>query len=243
MATVRDCVTDALRELGVLAAGEVASADDEIAGLAALNRLVDAWAAERLQIFTNSRTLFTITSGLADYEVGPTASPGAVMPFPMFVENCNYLDSSISPSLEYQLQPLTNAAWARVPIKTLQSPRPTCYYWNATFPLGTLTLWPVPTATTLQGVLYSPTQVAEFTGLSQAISLPPGYRRMIVKNLALELSPSYERPASPELRQQAMESVSVVKRSNIQLMDMQIELAALVQGRGSRYVYSIFSGS
>jgi hypothetical protein len=243
MATVRDCVTDALRELGVLAAGEVASADDEIAGLAALNRLADAWAAERLQIFTNSRDLFTIVSGQADYDVGPTASPGLAIPFPMFVEHVNYLDSSINPSLEYQLQPLTNDAWARVPIKTLQSPRPTCYYWNATYPLGTLTLWPVPTAATLQGVLYSPTQVAEFTGLSQLISLPPGYRRMIVKNLAMELSPSYERPASQELRQQAMDSVSVVKRSNIQLMDMQIELGALVQGRGSRYVYSIFSGS
>jgi hypothetical protein len=243
MATVRDCVTDALRELGVLAAGEVASADDEIAGLAALNRLVDMWAAERLQIYTNSRNLFTIVSGTADYEVGPTTVTGCIMPFPMFVEHVNYLDSAINPSLEYQLQPLTNDAWARVPIKTLQSPRPTCYYWNATFPLGTLTLWPVPTAATLQGVLYAPEQVAEFSGLSTTIVLPPGYRRMIVKNLAVELSPSYERPASQELTRQAMESVSVVKRSNIQLMDMQIELAALVQGRGSRYVYSIFSGS
>lgn len=241
MATCRDIVTDALRELNVLAAGEVATADEADSGLLALNRLVDQWAAERLAIFTNTRTTFTIVAGTSTYTVG--VGGNANVAFPVFVEHVNYLDTSPNPDIEYQMQPLTNDAYSRIPIKDLSSPRPTSYYWNPTFPLGALILWPVPSLSTLTGVLYAPQQIAEFAGLTTLISLPPGYRRFMVKNLALELAPSYERPVSPDLREQASDSKSVVKRANKTQMDMQVDAGALVQGRNARYIYSIFSGS
>ncbi len=241
MADVRDIVTDSLREIGVLAAGETATADDANFGLDALNRLVDQWAAERLAIYTNTRTVFTITSGTSSYTVGSGGT--ADIAFPVFVDHVNFQDTSQSPTLEYQMQPLTNDAYSRIPIKTLTSPRPTSYYWNPTYPLGTLILWPMPTLTTLQGVIYHPTAVTEFTSLSTAVSLPPGYRRMLVKNLAVELSPSYERPPSEELSRQAIESKATVKRANTVLMDMQVDAGALIQGRNTRYIYSILTGS
>lgn len=241
MADVRDIVSDALLELGVLAAGEVMSTADATAGMNALNRLVDQWAAERLMIYTNTRTTFTITSGTASYTVG--SGGDCDIPFPVYVEHCNFQDTSLDPMLEYQMQPLTNDAYSRIPIKDLESPRPTSYYWNPTFPLGTMILWPVPTLSTLQGVLYAPEQVTEFSDLSTTISLPPGYRRMLVKNLAMELSPSYQRPTGPELQSQAVESKAVVKRANISLMDMQVDAGALIQGRNNRYIFSILTGS
>ena len=46
MATVRDIVTAALQELGVIAAGETPSDSDAQIGLSGLNDLVDQWAAE-----------------------------------------------------------------------------------------------------------------------------------------------------------------------------------------------------
>lgn len=240
MAVVLDVITDALRELGVLAAGEVATADDANGGLLALNRLVDQWAAEELQIYQTTRTTWSIVSGTASYTLGTGGNINVARP--VFIDHINFQNTGSSPTIEYQMSPLTDDAYSRIPIKTITAPFPTCYYYNPTYPTGTVTLWPVPTSSTLQGVLYAPQAVAEFTALTTAIALPPGYRRMLVKNLALELSPSYERPASRELSEQARESKSIVKRSNKRLADMQIDAGALVQGKNRRFTYNILTG-
>ena len=63
--TVLDIGTAALRDLGVLATGETASSEDSDAMLAALNRLVDQWAAERMAIYSQTRTTWAIVSALA----------------------------------------------------------------------------------------------------------------------------------------------------------------------------------
>ncbi|NCV71604.1 MAG: hypothetical protein EBW55_13090, partial [Betaproteobacteria bacterium] len=81
--------------------------------------------------------------------------------------------------------------------KTLQATYPGAWYYNPTFPTGTLTCWPVPTSSTLQGVLYTPTPVAEFSALTDVVSLPPGYRRFLRTNLAVELAPTFQVQPSP----------------------------------------------
>lgn len=50
MTAASDLITDALNELGVYAAGETVSAADLSQGLAVLNRMIDAWAEERLTV-------------------------------------------------------------------------------------------------------------------------------------------------------------------------------------------------
>jgi len=144
--------------------------------------------------------------------------------------------------VEFQLQPLTDDAWSRVPIKTITAPYPTCYYYNPTFPLGALTLWPIPTSATLTGELYAPQAVAEFASLDTAVSLPPGYRRMLIKNVAVCLCASYEREPRADLKEDAIESLAIVKRSNKRLADMQFEDGALVQGKSKRFYYNINTG-
>ena len=238
--TVRDIVTDALREIGVLAAGETPTAEDASGGLSTLNDLIDQWAAERLAIYTLTRTTWTIVSGTQNYTVGTGGTVNIVRP--VYIDHVHFVDTSPDPDIEYQLTPLTDDAWSRVPIKTLTSPYPTCWYYNPTFPLGTLSLWPVPTSATLLGAAYAPQAVAEFTSLDTAVALPPGYRRMLVKNVAVCLCSGYERDPRPDLKEDAVESMAVVKRSNKRLMDMQIEGGALGQGQGRKYTYNINTG-
>jgi len=240
MAVVLDVIADALRELGVLAAGEVATADDANSGLLALNRLVDQWAAEELQIYQTTRTTWSIVSGTSSYTLGTGGNINIARP--VFIDHINFQNTGSSPTIEYQMSPLTDDAYSRIPIKTITAPFPTSYYYNPTYPTGTVILWPVPTSTTLQGVLYAPQAVAEFAGLTTAITLPPGYRRMLVKNLAVELAPSYERPVMSKLDEQARESKSIVKRANKRLADMQLEAAALIQGKNRRFTYNILTG-
>lgn len=236
MATVRDIVTDALKDLGVLAAGEAGAAAETEDGMVALNRLVDQWKAERLLIFAVTRTTFTITAGTQDYVVGSGAVVNVLKP--IYMENVGVINTAVTPSKEIPLMPLTDDAWAAISVKTLTSPLPTYYYFDSAVVTGTpvtyLRLWPIPTLTTLTGVAYSPQQVPEFPSLSTVVSLPSGYRRMLVKNLALEMAPSYRVPVSKELTEQARESKAIVKRSNSRLHDLSIDPGALMFG-GSSY--------
>ena len=240
MATVLDVINLALKEIGVLEAGETATADDSTDGLVTLNHLMDGYAAERLQIYKVTRTTWTIVSGTQTYTIGTGGDVNIARP--VYIDHVTFIDTSPSKNIEYQLSPLTEDAWARVPIKTLQSPFPTAWYEDAVFPLRTLSFWPVPTSSTLLGGIYVPTAVAEFSATSTAISLPPGYRRMLVKGLAVEMLPSYGRQPHPALLQAADEAKEVVKRTNTRLLDMNFEGGSLIQGRSRNFVYNILTG-
>ncbi len=238
--TVRDVVTGALQEIGAIAAGEAASDADATIGLRVLNDLVDQYAAERLQIYGLVRTTWTIVANTQTYTIG--SGGDIAIARPMYIDHVSFQDTSPTKPLEYQLNNLTEDAWTRVPIKTLTSPFPTSWYTSRAYPLDVLTLWPVPTDSNLQGVIYVPTAVTEFAALSTSVALPPGYRRMLIKNLAVDLCPPFERQATPILMFQAGDAKSTVKRSNTRLMDMSLDLAALVQGRDGRFIYDINSG-
>src|SRR3972149_6528949 len=211
MAEVRDIVTAALRELGVKAAGEVITADEADSGLEELNRLVDQWAGERLLIYRVTRTTWTI-SATQNYTVGTGGTVNVVRP--VYLDHVNLIDTSTDPDQETPLTPLTDDGWAAITQKAATSTQPTNWYHNQPFPLGTLSLWPIPSSATLQGALYAPQQTSEFTSLDEVISLPPGYRRMLVKNLARDLAPSYGRAVHPELKEEAIETKATVKRNN-----------------------------
>ena len=228
MAEVRDIVTAALRELGVKAAGEVVTADEADSGLEELNRLVDQWAGERLLIYRVTRTTWTI-SATQNYTVGTGGTVNVVRP--VYLDHVNLIDTSTDPDQETPLTPLTDDGWAAITQKAATSTQPTNWYYNPTFPLGTLSLWPIPSSATLQGALYAPQQTSEFTSLDEVISLPPGYRRMLVKNLARDLAPSYGRPVHPELKEEAIESKATVKRNNYRPSDLSFD-AAVLGGNG-----------
>ena len=239
--TARNALTDALREIGVLAQGETMSADDANAGLDALNRLADHWYAERLHLWALGVTTFAMTAAKQTYSVGTGADVNVARP--VYVDGVRFRDTSPTLPVEFQLTALTDADWQGVPIKTQTSTLPTHFWYNPTFPSGTITFWPIPTSTTLTGVLYSPYGITEFSTLDTVLSLPPGYKRAIVKSLALELAPSYSRPAEPLLVQQAADATAIVKRANHKLYDMRFDPGAL--GSGQRYggAYNIRSDS
>jgi hypothetical protein len=235
MATVLDIVTDALNEIGVLAAGEVATADDGAVALRSLNRMINAWKAERVYIYQTTRTTWSITANDGSYTVGTGGDVSVLRP--VRIDHVAISDSAITPATEVPLRLMTDADYARIAIKTQTSNWPEAAYYNLTYPLATLTLWPVPTSTTLTGVLYAPQAAAEFSALATAVSLPPGYERFVVKNLALELAPQYGATPSQDLKEQAKDAKAVVLRVNKRLVEMQFDPGA----GGSARAYDIYS--
>lgn len=239
--TTADLITAALQRILVLEAGSVPNADDINVGLLRLNDLIDSWATERLTIYAITRSTWTIASGTADYTVGTGATVNVSRPIRPEELTVKYRDTSLTNPIEIGLSNLTADAYAAIPIKTLTSVYPTCFYYNPTYGstgFGTLTLWMIPTSASLQGVIYGPTPVSQL-GLNDTISLPPGYQRFLRENLALELCPDFNVQPSPVMMQMAAESKANIKRANERFSDMSVD-AALIS-RSIPY-YNIYAG-
>lgn len=231
--TALDLVTAALQDLGVLTEGETPPGAGSSFALDTLNAMIDGWKAERLMVPSVTRSTVAITASDGTYTIGPTGD--IVVVRPMFIEAVRYSDSTPDPDYEYPLSSLTEQGYAALPMKAQTSTNPSAYYYNPTYPNGTINLFPIPTSSTLTLVVYHGTAITVFSTLATSFSLPPAYERMIVKNLALELAPSYHREPSALLVRQAAHALRTVKDSNVRLVDLNFERAALIGGGGGAY--------
>lgn len=242
MATVLDLGVAALQDLGVLGVGETPSGEDQQYILDTLNRLIDQAAAERLTMHKVTQTPWTITSSDGTYTVGPGADIN--IPYPTYIQGVNYADTSVSPPVEVQLIPLTDEGYRTLTPKTLTNVYPTSWYFDHGYTssgsgngYGSLILWPTPTSSTLVGVIYVATQVAEFTATSEVVALPKGYREWIVTELAARMATAFDRTQLlPRLESQVDRARRILKASNTRLADLSVDPAVLRWRR-----YSIFT--
>lgn len=237
--TARELVTAALAELNVADATTALSADDATFALARLNDFLDGLATENLTIFAATRTTWTLTPNVATYTIGVGATINVARPVsPQAILDIGYQDTSLSPVQEISGLPvLTTDQYAGLPLKTMTGTYPTSFYYSPTFGatgFGTISVFPVPTGSNLQGVIYTPSPVAELTDLNTTLSVPPGYRRFLRLNLALELASAFQAQVPPTLVELAREAKANVKRVNARFEDL--------SGWGGGH-YSIFSDS
>jgi hypothetical protein len=61
--TAREIIASTLRLLGVLAAGETATANEANDALESLNQMLSSWSNENLVVYQKVRDEFTLTAG------------------------------------------------------------------------------------------------------------------------------------------------------------------------------------
>lgn len=229
----------ALKRINVIPQGGSLGANDGDDALFYANNWIDSLATERLTIPFVLRTTFTMSSGKATYTVGPGGDIN--IPRPVFVDHVNYIDASLTPAIERELDYLTDDAYAAIPIKTLTNPLPSFYYWNPTYASGlaSLSFWLVPTSSVLTGVLYVPSAVAQFVNLTDTIVLPAGYQWFMQENLAVFFASIYREnlPPDPELVRSAAEAKASIKRANTRPIEMAID-PALTYGSPKSNIYT-----
>jgi len=214
--TGRDLLQRALRLLGVLGEGERLTDAQASDGLDTLNDWLDGLRTEALTLSTITRTTHALTASQASYTVGPSGN--LAIPFPAYLDAISLIDTTISPTYERPLSVFSEASWAALPQKGLTAAEPHSVYYTPTFPLGALSVYPVPTSTTLQLAVYAPgSPLISVASLDTVISVPPGWARMLVSNLAVELAEEYGKPVTPTLLERATESKAAVKRSNTRI--------------------------
>lgn len=237
--TVLDLIKSTLQDLGVLQAGEDPVGDEADLALSRTQEWIDGLALENLTAYTRARTTWTLSSA-SSITVGSGGTINIARPVsPEAIENIGYQDTSLSPVTETLLgRPLSEDQYAGIAQKALTALYPARFYYRPDWPLGALIPWPLPTSSTLQGVIYTATPLTEPAALSDTISLPPGYRRFYRTNLRLELADAFEKPIT---RKQAMEAEAAkrwVKRWNVRLTDLVVPDAAYYGRVGRSNVYT-----
>jgi len=225
MPSANDFAGYALRLLNVIQPGEDPSSEDGQTAFDVLNRWMDALGTQRQTIYFLTRTTHTLTSGTASYTIGTGGTINIVRP--VWIDRAGLiLDTSAATPTEAPIRILTDDEYAGWSQKTLTSSLTGAIWYdhNWSAGLGRIYVLPIPSVSTTQLVLYTPTALTEFANQSTDYTFPPGYERAITYNLALELTAYYPAAAlPPTLAKFAADSLADVKRSNFRASQVQID--------------------
>lgn len=225
-ALASDIIKRAMRKLGKLSAGETPTDEEYEDGLQILNDMLDSWRLERLMVFAMRDEFVSMVSTQASYSIGPSGDLDTDRPIK--IETAYILLGEIS----YGLKPLDFEEYAQLCNKPSTADFPSRYYYDPTMPTGTLYVYPVPNGVSeLHIVTRVPTASVS---LADTISLPPGWQRAMVYNLAIEMAPEFETEPSSAVIKVAIDSKANIKRSNTTKIKASTGLPALLgQGRSN----------
>lgn len=204
MTTALGIIKSAMRKSGILVKSEDPSSDEADDALDMLNDLLASWSNDSMVVYARTLESFTLSAGVASYTIGSGGTFNTVRPIKIISA---YVRSG---GIDYPLEIESEENYDAVSLKTTGSIPEFIIFSNA-FPLATLTLYPLP-ATAYTLFLRTEKQLSSFT-LNQDVDLPPGWKRALIHNLAVELAPEYGQQISPEVYEIAKESKSEIRHA------------------------------
>ena len=235
MATAGDIINGSLRLLGVLAEGEVPSAETSQDALNAMNQMIDSWNTERLAVFSTQDQVFTWPASTISRTLGPSGN--FIGNRPILLDDATYyIDAGTGVS--YGIKMINQQQYDGIAVKTVTSTYPQVIFTNMSYPNIEMFVYPVPTRA-LQWHFISVTELTQPATLATVLSFPPGYLRTFRYNLACEMAPEFGVEPSPQVRRIAMTSKRNIKRINNpdDVMSMPYSIVA------TRQRYNIFAGN
>lgn len=231
MTTATEIISEALGAIGMLNAGETASAEDALTCLNILNTMIDAWNLPSLTQYTTQDATATLTAGDDDLTIGPAQEISVTRP--ARIELGSYVRSG---GIDYPLTGLNEAEYNRISLKDVGGHVPRFFYYDVGALTGTIYYWPVPSTSC---VVHHPvaTQFSAFADLVTSYNFPQGYKRAMVFNLALEIAPHFEQPPAVWIDSAARKALRLVKRANhtVPQLDMGDSEPGVLEGFYSGY--------
>jgi len=230
--TVRTLIRDALQEIGALAAGEPLSSADAAAGLTRVMSFMDAAQTERLAIFHLDKVTLPLVVGQQEYFIGDRPTADLVYPIrPQTIQLITLWVGGATP-YEQPVRLVTIGEWAAIAMKGITDTHPTTAYYLPSFPLGSLSVWPIPTTAANWLLLRIPRPLDAGVTLDTDLVLAPGYEEYLRYNLAVRLYAPFGRPADPVIVGLASEATSRIKHANTRPAVLGMDPAVLPSGGG-----------
>ena len=202
-----DLIKSSLRLINAIAIGETPTGQEATDSLRVLNNLLETWSTENLTVYTQESLTFPFVPGQGSYTIGPGGDWVATRPVNIEIARTTYQ------GVNFPLERIDEGWYNLIALPQQQSQIPVWYKYDADFPLGIVTLWPVPNvASTI--TLTVNKQFAEVPSTATVLSFPPGYERALRYSLAVDLAPEYQVVVSDLVVAQARASKAAIKRAN-----------------------------
>jgi hypothetical protein len=216
--TVLDLIKSSMRLIKALNVGDQPTADEEQDGLDALNVMVDGSGTEALMKWSSVRQVFNTVAGQPSYAIGPSGPDWIVPTWPEQIDQAFALVGSGGQVSEQYVRVLTPYEWGRESLKSLSSTQVTKIYYDRAFVNGSgnVFTWPIP-QTSGQMALWLAQAIGQFTSVNQTISFPPGYKRYMKFNLALELAAEFGAEPPASVVAIALDSKNTLQVANLRL--------------------------
>ena len=235
MTSAGDIINGSLRLLGVLAEGEVPSAETSQDALNAMNQMIESWNTERLSVFATQDQVFLWPAGLLSRTLGPTGDFAGLRP--VLLDDSTYFRDP-STNVSYGIKFINQQQYNGIAVKTVTSTYPQVIFVNNTFPDIEMYVYPRPIRE-LEWHFISVEELTRPATLATDLTFPPGYLRAFRYNLACEMAPEFGVEPSAQVRRIAMSAKRNIKRINNpdDIMSMPYSIVA------TRQRFNIFAGN
>jgi hypothetical protein len=240
--TINDLLRRSFRMIGVLRRGFQPSTSDIIDALVVLNAMLEGWATDELNLFTVFIAQYDLTPSKQSYTIGPSSGDfTAARPVRIDRANLIILSNPQQP-LRKPLQILNSQGWAAIKLQTVQSVIPIQLFYDPTYPLGTLYLWPMPTLAYQLELFTFQALAGSFSSGSQTFDMPPGYLDAVAYNLAVRLSSEWQKPLRQDVVALASESLAMIQRLNDQTPLMECDAGVMPFGSSRAGAFNRLTG-
>lgn len=208
MTTALDIINGAARLIGVNFKSESLSADEASDGLTSLNDMISSWSNDDLVIYETVNESFPLVSGTATYSIGTGHTFNTTRPTTIgfaFIRQGN---------IDYAIDIISKTDYDAIPFKSDGNGLPRKLVYDASYPYASIKLYPIPsTGYTL--FLESNKPITELASLNTTFSFPPGWKRAVKYNLAIEMAPEYGVEPSATVVSVARKSLGNIRRTTL----------------------------
>lgn len=208
MTTANTIIEGALSKLGLFGPGDAVDAESASDCLVILNQMVDAWNLPSWTLYSTTDVTATIGAGVSVVTIGPSSTLNITRPY-RIEAGCFSRIGGVDYPLEFVSEPEFNS----ISLKTVTGFAPEWALYEAGSSAGSIRLYPQPGAA-CELHIFVQSQLSQFATLVADYTLPQGYEKALVYNLAVDIAPNFEREAPPSVVAQAANTLRLLKRSN-----------------------------
>jgi hypothetical protein len=224
--TALQIIEDALGLTNAVGADQTLTNDETSDCLRVFNDVLEEGSTQSMFVYGQANQSFNTVAGTATYTIGTGGTWNTVRP-----ERINEPAYATISGVTFPYFSITQAQYNLISLKT-QAGGGTdinqCYLYVNEFPLGLITLWPVPNA--IFAITWSINRIlTAITTAAASISFPPGYAKAFKYKLGVELAPLFGKKMAeyPDVAAIQKETWGGIKRSNSRPAILNYDIALL----------------
>ena len=218
---VSDLIKSSMRLIGAIATGETPTADEINDGLLILNDMLENWSTETLSVWGSSNITFNLVANQRTYTIGPAGNWNTQRPQDIDDAYCTFS------GVDFPIKVISQEQYNEINLKSMAQPIVERLLYVNEFPLGIVTVWPVPTQA-IPITLTMPRILTFPVAATDVLTGPPGYMKALRYCLAVEFAPEFGIEASPTVLQVASDAKGDYKRANIPIVEAKYDDALTV---------------